>query len=86
MSRLTGFLLTAALGAAALSSCSGDKYTGTDTYDCPSQAVFTGVPDDGGAAVTAVSEFMSRRCGTLDCHGNELRPMRLYGQYGLRDE
>jgi hypothetical protein len=30
------------------------------------------------------SAVMERRCGTLDCHGHASRPLRLYGQYGLR--
>ncbi len=32
----------------------------------------------------AVSTLLERRCGTLDCHGNGARPLRIYGQYGLR--
>ncbi len=31
-----------------------------------------------------VSTLLERRCGTLDCHGNGARPLRIYGQYGLR--
>lgn len=31
-----------------------------------------------------VSAVMERRCGTLDCHGQTARPLRIYGQYGLR--
>jgi len=31
-----------------------------------------------------VSAVVERRCGTLDCHGQTARPLRLYGQYGLR--
>lgn len=31
-----------------------------------------------------VSPLLEKRCGTLDCHGNTSRPMRIYGQYGLR--
>ena len=27
---------------------------------------------------------MERRCGMLDCHGNDKRPMRLFGELGLR--
>jgi hypothetical protein len=30
------------------------------------------------------SAVMERRCGTLDCHGDASRPLRIYGQYGLR--
>jgi hypothetical protein len=31
-----------------------------------------------------VSTLLEQRCGTLDCHGSEGRPLRIYGQYGLR--
>lgn len=31
-----------------------------------------------------VSEMLHRRCGSLDCHGQPGRNLRLYGQYGLR--
>jgi hypothetical protein len=41
---------------------------------CPSREVY----------VTHVSEVMERRCGTLDCHGSDFRPMRLLGRDGLR--
>lgn len=30
------------------------------------------------------SAVMELRCGTLDCHGDASRPLRIYGQYGLR--
>jgi hypothetical protein len=33
---------------------------------------------------TAVSPFMEKRCGALDCHGQIGRPLRLYSQFGLR--
>ena len=31
-----------------------------------------------------VSNVLERRCGTLDCHGEYARPLRIYGQTGLR--
>ncbi|EYF04335.1 hypothetical protein [Chondromyces apiculatus] len=31
-----------------------------------------------------VSEMLEFRCGTLDCHGNTFRPLRIYGRNGLR--
>jgi hypothetical protein len=41
-----------------------------------------------GTNVTApqsgVSRVLERRCGTLDCHGQIARPLRLYSQQGLR--
>jgi hypothetical protein len=70
-------------GAAAFVSCIDTS--GTETSSCPSEEVYTGFGPDGGAtAATPVSEYMSRRCGTLDCHGSDYIPMRLYGRYGLR--
>jgi hypothetical protein len=32
----------------------------------------------------AVSNVLSAHCGSLDCHGNVGRNMRVYGLYGLR--
>jgi len=43
-------------------------------YACPSRDIF----------VRYVSPVMEKRCGTLDCHGSAFRPMRLYGETGLR--
>lgn len=44
-----------------------------NTIECPSFEDFK-----------SVSPLLEQRCGTLDCHGNDGRPLRLYGQYGLR--
>ncbi|WP_394847222.1 hypothetical protein LZC95_07105 [Pendulispora brunnea] len=41
-------------------------------------------PDYGAFATGNVSYFLERRCGTLDCHGRIERPLRIYGQRGLR--
>jgi hypothetical protein len=78
-------LLSGALFGAGAAFASCVDTSGNVTTQCPSEAVFTGIGPDGGAeAVTPVSEYMDRRCGTLDCHGGDYIPMRLYGQYGLR--
>lgn len=84
-SRLAVATVIVAALAGALSGCLGDDATATQTFKCPSRASFTGEPSDGGADAVSVSAFMERRCGTLDCHGSTLRPMRLLGRYGLRD-
>lgn len=71
------------LAGAALSACVGAN--ADQTFACPSEATFIGLAADGGKLPGAsVSEYMDRRCGTLDCHGSEGRPMRLYGRLGLR--
>ena len=33
-----------------------------------------------------VHPYVEVACGTLDCHGDEGRPLRLYGEFGLRLE
>jgi hypothetical protein len=56
----------------SLSACV-DEFDPPRLIACP--------PADDFRAVSAVVE---RRCGTLDCHGTLARPLRLYGQTGLR--
>jgi hypothetical protein len=41
------------------------------------------VSGDGGQTA-GVSALLEHRCGTLDCHGQMGRPMRIFGMYGLR--
>ena len=41
-----------------------------------------GCPSD--ASFPVVSQVLERRCGTLDCHGDPSRPLRLYGRNGTR--
>ena len=37
------------------------------------------------AAFAPVSSMMEKRCGSIDCHGNISRPLRIYGKFGLRN-
>lgn len=39
---------------------------------------------NGEGGNVGVSTFLERRCGTLDCHGQIGRPLRIYGSRGLR--
>ncbi|HWL86477.1 MAG TPA: hypothetical protein VNO21_11780 [Polyangiaceae bacterium] len=41
-------------------------------------------PDENQFKTQNVSYFLERRCGTLDCHGQIARPLRIYGNDGLR--
>lgn len=41
-------------------------------------------PTDDPVAMEPVSKVLERRCGTLDCHGSTFRPLRIFGQGGLR--
>jgi hypothetical protein len=52
----------------------------------PDYDQFKGVAADGAPQTARVSRVLERRCATLDCHGQINRPLRIYGQYGLRLE
>jgi hypothetical protein len=42
------------------------------------------VPDRDRFLSQGVSLFLEARCGSLDCHGQDGRPLRLYSKDGLR--
>lgn len=65
-------VMALSLGVLSSSSCVGEGEL--EDFACPNHDVF----------VQAVSPYLERRCGTLDCHGQMTRPMRIYGQFGLR--
>ena len=43
-------------------------------------------PDEGSFTTNNVSLFLERRCGSIDCHGQIGRGLRLYSDRGLRLE
>jgi hypothetical protein len=57
----------------AIAACITDADLAPTKSSCPA-------PDD----FRIVSQVLERRCGTLDCHGQEGRPFRVYGRDGLR--
>jgi hypothetical protein len=63
--------------AGLLSACSGVDGEAFLTLKGPQFGV-------DGSTFRPVSAVMEERCGTLDCHGEVARPMRIYGQQGLR--
>jgi hypothetical protein len=69
---LAGGVAALVAGACAAVPASTD----TLTVNGPSLADFGGT---GG-----VSAVLERNCGSLDCHGSDARPLRIYSQYGLR--
>ena len=75
-SKLRSILVAAvaAITAAVSSSCS----LGTESGE------FGDLPDKASFIDNKVSLFMEVRCGGLDCHGQAGRPLRIYGQTGLR--
>jgi hypothetical protein len=91
-------LLAARLGAgvglvamatlAGTEGCSASPDTTLVTQvAAPDYGQFKGVAANGApltATQAGVSRVLERRCATLDCHGQIGRPLRLYGQFGLR--
>lgn len=69
MKRLAIFALVAGSACA----CNGPASNGTFTITGPSRASFPPVAD-----------ALEAHCGTLDCHGQVGRNLRIYGLYGLR--
>lgn len=50
-------------------------------HDASPEAV---LPLPSEASFFAVSSVLEPNCGTLDCHGNPARSLRVYGERGLR--
>lgn len=58
---------------------------GMGAWSCVGEGEFESVPCPNKDVFTKnVSPYLERRCGTLDCHGQPTRSLRLYGQLGLR--
>jgi hypothetical protein len=64
--------LFALLAAGAL-GCALPDGSATVTASCPDRASFT-----------SVSPYLEAGCGTIDCHGQRPRPLRIAGYTGLR--
>ncbi len=72
MSRLRmGLILGGIVGS--IPACLSGSDTEPLGYACPSATGFE-----------LVSQVMERRCGTLDCHGDPGRPLRIFSRTGLR--
>jgi len=68
---------------AATQACSGSPDpTAFTEIDAPDFNQFKGAGATAGQA--GVSRLLEKRCATLDCHGQVSRPLRIYGQFGLR--
>jgi hypothetical protein len=66
-------LLVALTGVGGGAGCQGDLEA-REPLTCPDAKLFR----------EAVSPYIERRCGTLDCHGSTTQPLRIYGELGLR--
>ena len=77
---LTLALLAVGFGAAVVTaSCLGDT---ANAYVQSACVPFD--PTDDGDPFVLVSSVLEERCATLDCHGALARPLRIYGNAGLR--
>jgi len=82
MSRST--LLASALGLAGALVCLGAS-TGCVILGTPDGSTLTTVVGPpSGVDFKPVGLYVVHRCGSLDCHGEVGRNMRIYGEYGLR--
>jgi hypothetical protein len=83
---LLSALRTAAtiVGSALVSgfACETPNATAITEIDAPSYAEFKGV--NLTATQAGVSRLLELRCGSLDCHGQVGRALRIYGEFGLR--
>lgn len=70
--RAIGWLFAVGFSALVTACIAAADKAQTDTA-CPSAVDFP-----------VVSQLLERRCGTLDCHGQPGRSLRIYGRYGLR--
>jgi len=61
------------LALAASAAACVNVQESTTTLDAPAETTFKPMGD-----------FLIRRCGTLDCHGQIGRNLRLYGEWGIR--
>ena len=75
-----------ALALAAPSGCLSEADLAVGQAFCPTRVI---VKDEASGNTISdtfrpVSQVLERRCGTIDCHGVAARPLRIYGQSGLR--
>lgn len=74
--------MTRSLGLALLTAVGCIDGAGESTGACP-VAVDTAETIDL-TTFAPVSRLLERRCGSLDCHGDLARPLRIHGSSGLR--
>lgn len=79
---LAGVALVPAVMFAAGPACDTPDPSEITEIDAPSYDQFKGV--NLSATQAGVSRLLELRCGTLDCHGQVGRPLRIYGEFGLR--
>jgi len=77
-----GVALVSAVMFSAGPACDTPDPTAITEIDAPSYNEFVG--QNLTATQAGVSQVLQIRCGSLDCHGQVGRALRLYGEFGLR--
>ncbi len=76
--------LSACVCVSAAVACTAVNTNAVTEVTGPDKGQFSEIGTVNGSVQYGVSTVLERRCGTLDCHGQVGRPLRIYGQYGLR--
>ncbi len=85
-SRVATAMVVSCIGVLAIllgtAACAKDYASYVTEVDAPDFGQFEG--QNLSATQAGVSRVLEKRCGTLDCHGQIGRPLRIYGEFGLR--
>jgi hypothetical protein len=82
--RTAGAVALAAMAlVASVEACAAPDPTDITEVDAPPFDQFAGTNVTPGSQA-GVSAVLEKRCGMLDCHGQVGRPLRIYGEFGLR--
>ncbi len=81
MRKLVG--ITVSTLVVALFACGTPDPNAREKGKFPDEAQFIPNPDAGRNAAS-VADFLVHRCGSLDCHGQAGRNLKIYGSEGLR--
>jgi hypothetical protein len=79
---MAGVALLSVAAFAGTQACSYPDKTAITEVAAPDYNQFKGV--NLTATQAGVSRVLELRCGSLDCHGQVGRPLRIYGEFGLR--
>lgn len=72
------------LGCAALAVACSVQQNNLSPGTQPSFEGFQGTKEQAGLKLGGVNGYLGRSCGSLDCHGQVGRGLRLYSETGLR--
>ena len=80
VARAARTLAACAFASGAIATSTGSCASSPD----PGRATTIVAPDFVQFKTGGVNDLLANRCGTLDCHGQVGRPLRIYSRTGLR--